>query len=180
MRGVGGDRIRSCLSSRCAEARVRTCTTKHLSHGKNQITIWEYKMATIIELSLFRGSLLATVPDCLTRFEAVLVNKPTGAPHVRQWRRPRWCHMQCGGPLQFWRETSPYREQQEKNLRIASHIGAIPKLNLCLCNTNTKCDLCLCCTYFLSPKLVLCISTNLTRDSENCSRCDHPHRKTAR
>ena len=42
--------------------------------------------------------------------------------------------------------------------------GAIPKLNLCLCNTNTKCDLCLCCTYFLSPKLVLCINTNLTRD----------------
>jgi hypothetical protein len=45
-------------------------------------------MATIIELSLIRGSLLATVPDCLTRFEAVLVNKPTGAPHVRQCRRP--------------------------------------------------------------------------------------------
>ena len=46
-------------------------------------------------------------------------------------------------------------------------IGAFPKLVLCLCGTNTKCDLCLCCIYFSSPKLVLCISTNLTRDWKN-------------
>ena len=45
--------------------------------------------------------------------------------------------------------------------------GAFPKLNLCLCNTNTNCDLCLCRTYFLSPKLVCAFSTNLTRDSSS-------------
>ena len=48
--------------------------------------------------------------------------------------------------------------------------GATPKLILCLCDTNTKCGLCFCCTNFSSPKLVLCIRTNLTRDSENRSR----------
>ncbi len=48
--------------------------------------------------------------------------------------------------------------------------GAIQKLILCLCNTNTKCDLCLCCTYFLSPKFNLCINTNLARDSERGNR----------